>query len=86
MQTTALRDLFVENKLPMSTVQSSPATACTKAWSEEHPSGIKGKNVDETASGSDSGKNREILPEAKALPVSARTTQCSPDMETPMHR
>ena len=70
----------------MSTVQSSPATACKNTRSEEHPTGVTGKNVDETASASDSGMNSDILPEAKALPLSVRTTQCALEIDTPMHR
>ncbi len=80
------RVMQVAEKVPISTVQSSPATACRNTCSEEHPSGVMGKNAEETASGSASGKNRETLPEAKALPVSVRTTQCSPEMDTPTQR
>jgi hypothetical protein len=50
------------------------------------PGSTSGKNDEETASASDSGENRDNFPEANALPVSVRTTQCALEIETPMHR
>jgi len=43
-------------------------------------------NDDETASALESGIKRDILPEAYALPLSVRTTQCALEIETPTHR